>query len=358
MRLIKLKHKIYFAAALLSLLPSVLWAKDYTPFGPFTLREQNPIYLQSLGLTPTRATVLPRDILEVRIDSAYSNAFETGQSATNSRIEDMEIWRLALNAKYSVRDDLELGVEIPFLQLWSGFLDPFIQDFHRFFGLPNAGRESWPNNQFNFRFGAGGQTIYQVTSQTMNLGDITFHLKNSVLDEGRANPAVAWFFDLKLPTGQRSKGLGSGMMDFGFGLVLEKSYKRVHGYLNAAYYVLNRDDALEPYLNMNVLDYCAGIEVTLLPTWSVIAQVNGGTPLGEGTGMDEWDGVPFDLVIGFKGEEDKLIFGNDLIWQVGFSEDATSKGPSVDFTVFLSLGLRFDAGRGMHYRGDWFAKGD
>jgi len=343
------KYKLAFiVAGLIIISPAVGAAKTYTPFGPITVRNQNPFYVQTLNLTPTRATVLPRDVLEMRIDSAYSNMFEQGVSATNSMMEDMELWRLALHANYSPTDDLQVGIEIPFIQMWHGFLDPFIQDFHNFFGLPNAGRENWPDNEYHFLFGANGQTIYNVGSQTLNLGDIALHLKHHVVDEGRANPAVAWFFDFKLPTGQRSKGLGNGGADYGLGLAFEKSYKRLHGYLNTAYYVSGRHDQLEPYMNEAFFSYSAAIEFTILPTWSVIAQVNGGTPLLAHTGMDEWDGVPLDLIIGFRGQEEGLIFGNDLIWQAGFSEDATSSGPSVDFTAFLSIGLRFgvkEAGR-------------
>jgi len=324
------------------ILPRIGMAKTYPSFGFITYRDQNPFYLQTLNLTPIRATVLPRDTLKVRVDSAYSNVFETGTSSTNSFIADMEIWRLALNAAYALRDDLEVGLEIPFLQLWHGFLDPFIQDFHNFFGLPNGGRKQFPDNQYHFSFAANGKTIYNVNSQTMNLGDITLHLKQHVLDEGRINPAVAWFFDFKIPTGQISRGLGSGGTDYGFGLALEKSYKRIHGYLNTAYYVSGRHDHMEPYMNDVFFSYAAGIEVTLLPSWSVIAQVNSGTPLLAHTGINEWDGVPLDLIIGFKGEEEGLLWGHDLIWQAGFSEDATSAGPSVDFTAFLSIGMRLD----------------
>lgn len=338
----KFKHYLEVTLTIFSCLISTAgWAKTYEPFGPFTTRNQNPIYLQTLNLTPQRATVLPKHQMEVRIDSAYSNAFEQGASATNSMMEDMEIWRLGLHTDYGIGKNMEVGIEIPLLQLWSGFLDPFIQDFHNFFGFPNAGRENWPNNQFHFWFASGGATIYNVSSQTMNLGDISLHFKHHVVDEGRANPALAWFFDLKFPTGQRSKGLGNGGLDYGFGLALEKNYKRLHGYLNTAYYVSGRDDSLEPFLNRSFLSYMAGVELTLLPTWSLIAQVDGGTPLGTGTGMGEWDGVPLDLVIGFKGKEDKLFFGNDFIWQVAFSEDVLSTGPSVDFSVFLSVGVRF-----------------
>ncbi len=337
----KYKELLFIIAALcVTGMPVTANGKTYPAFGPITTRNQNPFYLQTLNLTPTRATVLPRDVLELRIDSAYSNIYESEANATNSVIEDMELWRLALHANYSVKDDLQIGLEVPFIQMWGGFLDGFVQAFHNAFGFPNAGRERVPDNQFTFQFGSNGQTIYNVSSQTLNLGDIVFHLKHHLLDEGRANPAVAWFFDLKFPTGQLSRGLGNGGMDVGLGLAIEKSYKRIHGYLNAGYYVSGRHDVIEDFSNQSFVSYAAAVEFTILPTWSVIAQVDSGSPILAHTGMDQWDGVPLDLVIGFRGEEPGLLWGNDLIWQAGFSEDATSGGPSIDFTAFLSLGCR------------------
>jgi len=317
-------------------------AKTYPSFGPLTIRNQNPIYLQTLNLTPTDAHILPRGTLELRIDFGYSNIFEQGSSMTNSFMEDMELSRIALHANYPVKDDLQVGIEVPFIQMWHGFLDGFIQDFHNIFGFPNAGRENWPNNKFHFYFNSNGQTIYSVNSQTPNLGDISIRLKHQVREERWANPAIAWFFDFKFPTGRKSRGLGNGGGDYGFGAIVEKSYKRLHGYLNTAFYVSSRQDQLEPYMNNTFFSYSAAAEFTVISTMSVIMQVNGQTPLLAHTGMGQWDGIPLDLIVGFRGQENGLLFGKDLIWQVGFSEDVTCGGPSIDFTAFLSIGVRFD----------------
>ena len=51
--------------------------------------------------------------------------------------------------------------------------------------------------------------------------------------------------------------------------------------------------------------------------------------------MEVWDGAPLDLIVGVRGTEDPIF------WQVAFSEDVRAVGPSVDFTAFVSLGLRF-----------------
>jgi len=334
---------------------STAWAKTYPSFGPLTVREQNPIYLQTLGLTPTRAKAITPGSIEMRLDMAYSNIFEQGTSATNRLDLDLETMRLALHLIRGFKNGFELGVEIPFYHSGGGFLDAFIQDFHNFFHLPNGGRSRVPNNQYNYKFYSAGRLVYNVPSQSFGLGDISIRIKKLVAEEGDAQPGIALFADLKFPTGMNSRGLGNGAFDFGLGMAVEKSYKRIHGYLNVEYVVSAVNNVLENFMYHNMLAYAAAFEVTLLDTWSVIAQLAGSTPMLGNTGIDEWDGIPMNLIIGFKGCEPGLLGGNDLIWQAGFSEDILASGPSVDFTAFLSIGVRFNKKQKAFNKNQWLA---
>jgi hypothetical protein len=309
-----------------------------------------------LGLQPTHARVLPKGSIEARLDVAYSNVFEQGRSATNRLNLDMELMRAAFHVLYGLRDDLEFGVELPLYHTGGGFLDGFIQSFHKFFHLPNGGRDQIPDNQYNYRFFSGGNPIYDVPSQTLMLGDVAFRLKYRVAPDVSWQPGVAVFADLKLPTGSRSRGTGNNAVDFGIGLALEKSYKRVHGYLDMEYIVSGADGPLEDFMRNQMFAFATAVEITILDTWSAIVQLAGSTPLLTDAGFDSWDGVPMDLIVGFRGEEKGLIGGNDLIWQAGFSEDVLSSGPSVDFTAFFSLGVRFHPSKKVFNKDEWQAR--
>jgi len=335
--------------------PGRVFARDYPSFGPISVRNQNPVYLQNLGLTPRRAEPLPHGTLETRIDSAYSNMYEYGQDANSMMDLDMEFWRLALHVDYGLTQDLEIGVEIPFVHFNGGFLDSFIQDFHNAFGLPNGGRDQVANNQFSYRFDAGGQTLFNFPAATFGLGDISIHVKNQLAGEDSDWPDLAWFADIKFPTGRRSRGFGSGAPDFGFGAILDASWKRLHGHFNCGYFVLGGNNMIDGFMYNNMFAYTVAGEVTILDNWSGIIQLNGSTPLLTGASYDQWNGVPLDLIVGFRGEEKRIIDNYDLIWQFGFSEDVTSRGPSVDFTIFLSIGFRFNLFERSRPVGDWLA---
>lgn len=350
------KSRVFLTVLMLHCLTGTVSARDYPGFGPIAVRTQNPIYLQVLGLTPGRAEVVPEGTIEARIDSAYSNLYESGQSLRAIEELDMEFWRLVPQVRYGITDDLEVGIEVPLVHFNGGFLDSFIQRFHRTFGLPNGGREFVPNGRFSYRFDADGATRLNFSPADLGLGDIVLHLKHQLVGEDHKWPAVAIFADIKLPTGKSDRGFGSGTPDFGFGTALEASYKRLHGYFNAGYFAIGGNDLIGNYMHSEMFSFMLAGEVVLLPELSIIAQLNSSTPLLMRGGFDEWDGVPLDLVVGFRGEEQKLLGGQNFIWQLGFSEDVTTKGPSVDFTVFLSLGIRLDIFGRSRPAGEWLAR--
>ena len=236
-----------------------------------------------------------------------------------------------------------------------GFLDKTIDKYHSAFGFPTSGRETENQNSFNYNFRANGNNLLSFGSHDFGLSDIVLHLKHNFWPETQTAPALAWFFDVKLPTGDRGDGLGSGEVGFGWGAAFEKSHRRFHGYGNLAYYLVGANDLIADYMYDKCFAYMLAAEWNILPTWSVIVQLTGGTPLLKSSNVEIWDGVPLDLVLGFRGEERKLFGSHDLIWQFGFSEDITARGPAVDFSFFFSLGVRFNKRAGSAYEGDWFA---
>lgn len=325
------------------LLSFSIFASEYTPKGPLNLRNQNPIYLQFLNLEPTRAVALKKGEYSFRIDNSYSNVFERGINSSNNLLLDMEILRTALKFDAGIYDGMSAGIEIPFLRLDTGFLDKFLQDYHNAFGFPNAGREAQPNGTFTYRLSRNGNVVYQVVDQEdLNIGDITLNFKHNFWEEKDIRPAVAWLFYLKLPTGDRGEGLGSGSPDFGFGTALEKSYNRWHGYLNLAYFVNGGHEPLQDYIYDIYFSYVAGIELSVSKPVSIVSQINGGSPLLKGTGLSQWDWAPLDLQVGIKGEHNlNAPLLNRFFWQLGFSEDLNANGPSVDITILGSIGIKF-----------------
>lgn len=314
----------------------------YEAFGPINLRTQHPVFLQASDLTPRAAKVLPAGTLQIRQDLAYSNFFEEASNA-NFRVDyDMELLRTNTNILWSAGKGFQLGLEIPFMRFDEGFMDAFIEKYHHTFGFPNAGRETLPQNRFGYRFARNGVDLMNIPKQGFALSDLIFSLQHQVNAEGRRMPAVAWFVDFRIPSGKQQDGTTTDEPGLVLGLAVQKSHKRFHGHANLAFILPGENERMQPYLHDQRFAFALTGEYSLLPTWSILLQVSGGTPYGQNTGMDTWDAPPLDIVLGFRGKETE-IFGknNNLIWQFGFSEDAINKSPSVDFTTFFSLGMEF-----------------
>ncbi|MBI2091986.1 MAG: DUF3187 family protein [Deltaproteobacteria bacterium] len=346
MRLVKNAHlliSIIFCLVILFFSPDVS-SEEFVPKGPLTMRNQNPLYLQFLNIEPTRAVTIPKNSVSFRVDNEYSNTFERGLGRNTELFIDMESLRTSFNIDVGVYDNMEAGIEIPFLRFDTGFLDGFIQGYHNTFGFPNGGRERAANGSFDYRFLQGGNAIYNVGMEDFGLGDITLKFKHNFWEEKKLAPAVAWLFYFKLPTGSPKDGTGSGEPDFGFGTAFEKSYERWHGYLNLAYFVNGGQSALQNYIYSIYFSFMTGIELSINKTESAVLQLTGGSPLLKGTGMKQMDWVPLDLQAGFKGEHKTESISQKpvyLTWQAGFSEDINPNGPSIDLTAFGSIGVRY-----------------
>lgn len=318
--------------------------------GPFPIRSQHPLYLQMVNINPTRPEVLAPGLLEVRVDSAYSNLFEQGNNGTFNVDLDMELWRLNWVATYGFWPEWEVSLEIPTLHFEGGFLDGFIQNFHDAFGFPNGGRELRVNGFFRYQITQSGQVLYNINPQTLNAGDLTLRTQNQITYEEGLLPATAWIFAMKFPSGDPDFGLGSGNVGFGLGVALEKSYRRLHGFLNLNFLYDGGNETLENLMVKQAFDFSLAGEYAFSKKVSALVQLVGGTPRLKGTDLDSFDGVPLDLIVGARGAE------KNFFWQAAFSEDVTAKGPSVDFTAWISVGYRF-ATPGHHpYRGDFLAQ--
>ena len=316
--------------------PFVLQAVSYDGLGPFSHRIQNPLYLQMVSFMPERALVLPAKTFQAELTQAYSNIFERVLRADFDYISDVELLRVGMIGRYGLGKNFEVGMEVPWLHFNGGFLDSFIQNFHHAFGFPNGGRTTVPNNQFAFHVVQNGKSLYTFNKQDWNLGDIHLFAKHLILEEGDVRPAIASRFILKLPTGSPSEGTGSGNPGFGLGVALEKTIHRFHFYLNMNYLVEGGNDSIQAIENFATFEWMAAGEFSFSKHVSALFELVGSTPRLKGSHYDPWDGVPLDMMIGLRGNYPPWS------WQIGFSEDASSRGPSIDFTAWTTLAYRFN----------------
>lgn len=296
---------------------------------------QHPIYLQSIGMPPTSAQVLPKGSFEWAATQSYSNVYERVIFPDVDINLDMEIYRPALEGKMGIGKGWEIGFELPFLKFFGGVLDEFVQGFHNSFGLPNGGRELASNGEFSYEV-RSPDFGYEVGAKNFGVGDLTLQTKYRFFHAPQKGTALAFAAALKLPSGDETEGLGSGSPGFGIGVTAEQSYKRARGFFNLRFLVDGGPEALQSYWHSHQLLISLAGELRLWKTLSAVVQIDGGTPLLNNIDFETWHGIPMDLIMGLNGRY------KNWFAQIAFTEDISAVGPSIDFTTFLKIGSRFD----------------
>ena len=321
------------ACLLMTAYPALAAGRTPAPANqPFAVPNQSPLALSLVPFTPTSAAQGPAGS-SLNVTAAYSSIFVQQSSRAANLDLDMELGYLSLGYAYTLHPRVRLGLELPAAFYWGGFMDGFIESYHRALGLPNGGRENAPQDQVHFDVSSRGKRIVSQDGSTQAVGDL--RLKGAWLLWEDGGPAVSLVGQVSLPTGDPDKGLGAGGAIPALGLSGDLPLGRFALNANAMYFHLGSTSLLDP-LEPN--DVWAG-SLSLGWAWSnaltLRGQLNGATALVNDTGVEGLDNAMLQVLLGvqFKPSQGQLVslaFAEDLIYYT-----------SPDFTLSLSWGWVF-----------------
>ena len=331
-------YRVVFAACFLSLFlkPTLVRAEG---FGPFPVRNFQPFHQLVLSLPGDRAAVVKPGTVDVRLELAETaSVYNENSPQTNVNVK-FETLRSGLFLRYGAMDRLELGLEVPMLYRYQGFMDGAITATERATTGLNPARDAFKNNNFLFHTTRNGQTMMNGGPGAMGLGDTTLMSKYQLLMEGAAMPAVSLRGAVKLPAGDQSAFLGSGSPDFGLGLAVEKLVAgRWILYANVTGVVPTGTIAglgLRP-----TVSGIFAVEYLWSENLSVTAHVNYYSSPFHGTGAKAFDQGVTESVLGFS-----YRVAPRFLWQVYAVENLDFiRGSAADFTVSTVFTYRFESG--------------
>jgi hypothetical protein len=305
--------------------------------GPFPVRSLSPIQLLYFQFTPERAVPLPREMWNVRFDLVEANVLGRDEHRDDSFLFDFEFTRANLALQYGLFDRLAVGLEIPLLYTWKGFLDEPIKAFEDVTGFKRSIRFERPQHLFSYILQKDGRTALSGSSGAIGIGDIGLSAKALLREEGQIAPAVAGRFALKLPTGDEDRALGSGEVDVGLGLALEKTFGPARIYLNTGWTIPTGNPFSGTGIDtLPMLSTFLTGEYRLTEHFSLLVQLNGVTPPVRNTGLDI-DRPTFEILFGFNWVIPRL----PGVLQAGFMEDLNDTNRTADFALFISWSLFF-----------------
>jgi hypothetical protein len=322
---------------------SIFDLSEFHTYGALATRSQNPLYLLFFTETMQKGAVsLKRNQWSVSFDTTFSNVIEIYPQTQGAGVDlDLEVWRTSLKASYGLTDNVNIGIEIPFLTISGGSLDEFVQNFHHFFGFPNGQRDSTPNFRLGYEVTYNGQSIYKPTPALFGLGDIILWHKWQFLHESTYWPTLSVKTSLKVPTGRVDQATGSGHPDLGASFFIEKSWWRFHSYTLLGVTVNGGMRELDPILGRASFMFGEAIEFNIFENLSLVTQVTGNTSIFKNTTERALTYPVIDLNVGFIGEVPLDGYLKKIWYEFAFSEDLLCFPPSTDFSIMFKVGFVF-----------------
>jgi hypothetical protein len=303
----------------------------FSGYGPIPVRNFQPIQLIFLNLPFERARVQPPGHFELHLESAESNEIATNQGNIDATLK-FETNRTVLGGSVGVGHGCEVGLDVPMISRFGGFLDPFIDDVEHLFGNFNPERSLFPNNSFGgFSVQRGNTSLFSGHDQSFNLGDIWMSGKYEAWQR-EGWPLLALRAAIKFPTGRAGGVYGSGKPDFGLGLAAEHQFLPwLVTYANLALIypvgpITDGNLTLNPMVTQGV-----SFEARLFRPLSVLLQEELYTSPMHGTGTGLLDGPLVELSGGFNVALQPVLF------QLGIVDNTTGVITAADFTLMVRM---------------------
>ena len=318
--------------------------------GPLPQRLQYPlnnIYMEKKFEDPR---VLEKGTYRFEIDVAYTNSFSWSDSYFDHQdaidqggnvepgryglFADAEVLRTDLTFRGGLTRRCELSVEVPLLSYHGGFLDSLIEGFHDLTGLPNGGRDLFPQDRFFISLLHEGKKTTYDESPSPGVGDVTLRFKRRLYSSEKGTILAAGAL-VKTPTGNERRLLGSGGWDLGAELLLAKKGGRSWFHFNLSYYDLDNPESL-PVAARDTIGLGGAWELPLGLRLSLLTQVLISTsPYPESDTHDMGD-PRAEIGVGLKGDA-----GEKSRFYVSIVEDLTQNQNTVDFGFIFGFDFRF-----------------
>lgn len=183
---------------------------------PFRTVNQSPL-VQIFGMpSETSATIVKAGRTRVSLTQDIASNYTVASNSTELIHLDGESYRWTLAARYGLTDWLEIGMDVPYLLSGGGFLDGFIVDWHKTFGLPQGGRDAAAKNKLQYSYNKNGQQVLNMDRSGSGIGDISLSGALKLYDflDKESHDSIALRTTVKLPSGDSAQLRGSGSTDF------------------------------------------------------------------------------------------------------------------------------------------------
>jgi hypothetical protein len=317
------KSSCRIAAGLLLLLFLYPAASAVSFEGPFQVKNLYPIFLHADQPYLEKASVENSMTFSLSHSSTY-----TLEESENWVIHlDMEITEIAFRYKKIINDSFEFGLDVPVLIIGGGFMDGFLEDYHKTFGFDDYGRSRRPNNEFLYEVRKDGDVVIEGRSGA-RIGDIRVAMKAPLISSDAFSVSVKG--DVEIPVSSAKQGFSNGSLDAGASILVDRRITgKILTYWNFGV-VFPGDVRGHEKINLENFIYGgAAVEVDAGGGITLMTQLLGQSSVYPETGIPEVDRDAYLITFGGRYRKEKESIDLSL------TEDLSTSG-APDFIVNLT----------------------
>lgn len=304
---------------------------------PLSTRNQHPL-VQIVGIPYANdGVVLPVGTWQSSIVFSLANDAVVANSVSEHLVVDGENFALELNVAHVISNGVELGLTLPIVGYSGGFLDSVINDFHHAFGFPEGDRRQFDNDQIHYFYRRDGLVLLEQSQHQSGFGDLRLHAGVGVEAWSNSRRHVSLWGQIKLPTGDSNRLLGSGSFDLSVATALSMDLLlgQPEWSLNSNFGVTLRDsvDVLESISREVVAFGSISTAWAMTDYFAAIIQLDGHTSVYDSV-LAELGASTMQLVVG-----GRWTVSDQLVIDFGFSEDPV-EDMTMDITFFAAVHWR------------------
>lgn len=305
-------------------------ASERNPFGPVHITGQTPLQTLRLDVVPARPTILNKGQFEISQFNTWTNRW----NKTEHYLLDIEIVQNIFSLSTGVGNNVEVGVTVPILSRSGGRLDRFISRFHDSFGLGQAGRDKYPQDNMLVSYidDVSGDTIVVLDKdgQGTILGDVSF------VSRWQAYRGDSWLHSVlvsglvRVPTASDRAFYGSGGVDVAMSISAVQQIAPLYVYTTIGYGQYGSRSIYNINMRGHQWTFFTALEWTASDNFSMILQgmANSGTTRDD----NEFSRPTYELVLGAKHR----LFANVML-EYGLMENLFFFDNSNDFGLNLGI---------------------
>lgn len=296
--------------------------------GPLQIKNQYPIFLHA------DQQYLEKAIMgnSMSYSLSHSSTYTVQESGRWLIDLDMEVTEMNFRYKRTIRDLVELDVDIPVLIIGGGFMDGFLDTYHDAFGFPDYGRSDRPKNDMLYEVRRDGVLIVKGESG-VRMGDIRFSLKKPLVSSDGL--ALSIKGDVELPVSNAEKGYSNGSIDAGISILLDKGLsEKIMTYWNFGAVFPGDVKGHETLAIKDFLHGGVAIEAAVKKKLNLLLQVQGHSSIYPETDLLAVDRDMYMISLGGRYDTGKRSF------EVSLTEDISTSGAPdfiLNFTYKLNI---------------------